>query len=1078
MIQAKNTKELYQAFQNPNSEFRTAPLWVWNDEMTNEAIDFQLKEYKEHGFGGAFVHPRPGLITEYLSEEWFARWNHALETSKKLGLKLYIYDENSYPSGFAGGHVPAALPDCFSTSAEYQMIPAQEAVGEKGSSASWLVSQTLLKAFGMQKRGDKFVIIEDITENDMAEAAGRAISRLEQDKENEDSDGWNYIMLITKQEPQLLSWLGGFANVDLLRPEVTEAFLNCTYEKYYKLFGDEFGKTIPAAFSDEPAITGSTIYNFGKKNNIPFSFWIAEQFERRNGYDLLPHLAALFQDTECGWYRYPAEKVRYDYYTTLRYLWTENFIRPMGKWCHEHGIAWTGHYMENYWPFAVGIATSPCVMANYEHMQWPAIDMLQTDLLKGRPDDPLLITVLEIASVGNQFGKERTLCETYGAGGWDASMEDFKRMADWLLVNGVTFINQHLSYTSITGARKRDHPQSFDWREPWWDEYTLLNDYVARVQVMLSAGYAEQRILVLQPTTAGFLVPPEGETGNLAWKIPVTNPYMENYLAMLQRLTDGQWDFDLGDEFILENNSSIQDGIIAVGKQHYKVVIINEDTVNMKESTRALLQQYLGQGGIVLATGQPGPYIDGIVNAEEYQKLTAMPGWVSCGDLSGLEKMLAEKLDNRVTDNGAFPVGVAHRRRRLENGDIVYFFANSSGKEFEARIHLEEGLLQEWDLFTGARTELSRSEDGSLVLKLKVNEARMFLCIAEESETINNGAAVLGEEICGESDGKEKAEADISVEVNATSIYPEEPNVYPIDYCDLTLNGDAIKGVNVIHAGHLLFKRRGFFANPWDNAIQFKNRIMDRNHYPEGSGFSLTYRFETSADWVSGTAVELVAERGDFFGLTCNNKAVNWSGRSEWLEKNCMRAEIGDYIIPGQNEVTLTAAKFDVRLEPEAIYLRGDFGVEADKNFFLTGQKSLGQGTWVKQGYPFYGGAFCYKYEFNLPDNYKNATVKIPEIATTCCSVRVNQVCVGVAGVNLDDCFDITQYLVPGRNEITLRVCGSLKNLLGPHHDPEKLRNNVWPQNWKNAPKYGRPAAQEHDLIDYGVEGKPEIFIF
>jgi len=55
---------------------------------------------------GAFVHPRPGLITDYLSEDWFALYAYSLEVAERLGLDIWIYDENSYPSGFAGGHVP------------------------------------------------------------------------------------------------------------------------------------------------------------------------------------------------------------------------------------------------------------------------------------------------------------------------------------------------------------------------------------------------------------------------------------------------------------------------------------------------------------------------------------------------------------------------------------------------------------------------------------------------------------------------------------------------------------------------------------------------------------------------------------------------------------------------------------------------------------------------------------------------------------------------------------------------------------------------------------------------------------
>ena len=64
------------------------------------------------------------------------------------------------------------------------------------------------------------------------------------------------------------------------------------------------------------------------------------------------------------------------------------------------------------------------------------------------------------------------MSETYGAGGWDLTFFDQKRIADWEFALGVNFVNQHLSYVTIMGARKRDHPQSFSYHEPWWPTTT------------------------------------------------------------------------------------------------------------------------------------------------------------------------------------------------------------------------------------------------------------------------------------------------------------------------------------------------------------------------------------------------------------------------------------------------------------------------------------------------------------------------------------------------------------------------------------------------------------------------------
>ena len=55
------------------------PLWVWNDELEWSRLKEQLIQFKQQGMGGVFVHPRPGLMTEYLGAEWFRLWKLALE---------------------------------------------------------------------------------------------------------------------------------------------------------------------------------------------------------------------------------------------------------------------------------------------------------------------------------------------------------------------------------------------------------------------------------------------------------------------------------------------------------------------------------------------------------------------------------------------------------------------------------------------------------------------------------------------------------------------------------------------------------------------------------------------------------------------------------------------------------------------------------------------------------------------------------------------------------------------------------------------------------------------------------------
>ena len=118
--------ELKKLFADPPSDYRSAPLWDWNEQISKVGIDFQMKEFKKAGIGGVFVHPRPGLITEYLSEDWFDLFDYTVQKGKELNMKVWIYDENSYPAGFAGGHVPAQMPDSYKNGTGLKMEIQQE----------------------------------------------------------------------------------------------------------------------------------------------------------------------------------------------------------------------------------------------------------------------------------------------------------------------------------------------------------------------------------------------------------------------------------------------------------------------------------------------------------------------------------------------------------------------------------------------------------------------------------------------------------------------------------------------------------------------------------------------------------------------------------------------------------------------------------------------------------------------------------------------------------------------------------------------------------------------------------------
>ena len=83
--------------------YKCLPFWSWNDTLEPEELCQQMDWMEKNGIGGFFMHARGGLKTPYLGEEWFKAIEASGQHAESLGMEAYAYDENGWPSGFAGG---------------------------------------------------------------------------------------------------------------------------------------------------------------------------------------------------------------------------------------------------------------------------------------------------------------------------------------------------------------------------------------------------------------------------------------------------------------------------------------------------------------------------------------------------------------------------------------------------------------------------------------------------------------------------------------------------------------------------------------------------------------------------------------------------------------------------------------------------------------------------------------------------------------------------------------------------------------------------------------------------------------
>jgi len=1006
--------ELKNLLADPPSDYRSAPLWDWNEKITEQGIAFEMEEFKKAGIGGVFVHPRPGLITEYLSDEWLHLFDYTVQKGKELGLKVWIYDENSYPSGFAGGHVPAEMPDSYKHGSGLKMDVLSKLDVE--------LSDTIEVVLKKTPQG-----IVDITAS----------------AEKETGQKGTYYVFRKTYPPKSL-WYGGFSYVDLLYKGVTEKFLDITMTRgYEKKNLADFGKTLPGIFTDEPNIRATS----GPGMLIRWTPDLWNVFRQRWGYDLKPNLLSLVDETG-DW-----KKIRHDYYETLLEMFVDRWAEPYSKYCEEKGLKWTGHYWEHGWPYPTEVIDEP---AFYIRHQQPGVDMLGNRLdsagLGGQFGNTRAIR--ELRSAANQAGRYRTLSETYGGGGYQMDFKNFKRLVDWEVVLGVNFVDQHLSYYSMKGVRKFDYPPSFSYHEPWWNDYKLMGDYIGRISMATAAGKQINKTLLLQPNTSAWMYFSRKN------KNPQIDTIKDEFKYFVNCLEKKHFEYDLGSEKVLRDIGSVAGGKLKVGKCSYRLVVIPKEMENIDRKTYDLLKDFLEQGGKVLSFRNKIERLDG----KESDEVTALQTkylsqWKTAASIDDeIVTAMFGTDDFKITDttgNKEF----FHQRRILDDGQLLFLVNSSETKPAAATIQAEGKSVVKIDLLTGEQNLIpSEKDDNGIRFETElpaIGSALYF--ISEKNENLPELKMASG--------GPEKVEPTGKMEIKRLS-----DNILTIDYLDLKTSKSEKKNIYFMKALIGLFNENGVdFGNPWQHKIQYKKNYLELDTlFKEGSGFDVNYHFRVSKnmnqDGLKG--LKAVVERPELWSVAINGNLIPPENGQYWIDREFPVFAIGKFVQPGENTITLKAPRMSVFAEVMPVYILGDFSLNPlHAGFEIDNPREVQAGSWINSGMPYYSQKVAYIQKFQVTGG-NQYSVKLNEWKGTVCEVLVNGQKAGLIAFPPDE-LDITKQVKTGENTVEVIVTGSLKNTFGAFYKP----NDNWifgPHDWDYAPDQ-QPGLSGMNLIDYGL---------
>jgi len=541
------------------------PFWFWNGDQREDELTRQLELAAEGGLKGLAIHARNGNRTEYMSDRWIELTRHCCREALRLGLDIWLYDEEGFPSGSVGQRLPAEDPAHRQKHLRYGYTNGGELRNHKNVLA--VFDAGTYARISPDGAGDKQAVLA-------FEAITSASLRI----------------------------------VDMLRRETSERFIEMTHAKYHEALGEFFGKPITHVFTDDVASL------HGSEPRLPFTERLPEAFTERTGCDFFDSLPKLVENLP------GSARARLDFRGLVLDMFLEECIDPMYKWCDEHGVRFTGHLCGDEGPIDKVVLRLGACMPFYEHEHVPGVDDFLCSTHDSRYLDTLrnpqghcpAILLKQASSVANQLKEGACNAEALTYLGWGAAVSGQSAFLNYELALGVNVFTHHDFSYATAGVAKRDCPPSYFFQQPYWERYRQLHDTIARSTQLLTRGKYDASVLVIHPMTSCWIAQDGSFPGNRnpfvtrhASDFPAPQVFEDCLAAVSHELLGLHVGFEYGDEGILARHGRVDGPALRVGDMRYTTVVVPEVS-NLMGPTVELLRRFEEAGGRVVAVNPSG----------------------------------------------------------------------------------------------------------------------------------------------------------------------------------------------------------------------------------------------------------------------------------------------------------------------------------------------------------------------------------------------------------------------------------------------------------------------------------------
>ncbi|NLV73090.1 MAG: hypothetical protein GXY52_00170 [Chloroflexi bacterium] len=664
----------------------------------------------ERGFGGIITNVS---FKDYLrNEKYWADFIDGLQQARALGMVLWLYDEEGYPSGLAGGLTQAGNPEFQSEGVAYYHtcgtgeltldLPAGELVY-----ACWAPLD------GDEVRWPAQALAVSPEDRRLRWQAGDVPSVLMAFVRHPLYEGTHAAANVHKHQPY----------INIIDDRAMAKFLSLTHETYEARLrsglGMGVGEVFEALFTDEPSLmTGFLIGDPQPAPVIPWCYDITERYQERWGEALLPLLPLLFVGQGQA-----QALARYRFWQLISDLVEERYFGLIQRWAKAHGIASSGHQLLEESIVAHTYYYGD-FMQSARRLDWPSIDQLTTRLKFG--DAPLHAKLL--SSVAELNDGARVMSETSDhvqrvTKQPMVSDTEIKGIFGWQYLLGVNVITSYYGWDERKLEWDADAP---DPKRDWSD----LNAYLGRLGILVQDARWQGEIGLVYPIEAAWAHFITQRVTYYDRQEPEEVIRIDDlYQNLGKTLINQRFDFTILDRPALAAASS-SDGELATGPLSLSCLIIPRMQYIAAQSMQAAYDLWIA-GGKVLAVGV----------APQYEAETAQAGRVStlAGEMFGAlgemraspaggQAVLVADIDAALAQLAAWQLSpltvtpadapIVYSKRKLADGRISWMFLNRSDQPVKATVQVDMAQGKLWDPETGTITVLEVPPSQGVPLEL------------------------------------------------------------------------------------------------------------------------------------------------------------------------------------------------------------------------------------------------------------------------------------------------------------------------------------------------------------------------